>query len=176
MDHLVPKPKPKKGEILVKIHAATVTSGDARLRAFDFPKVFWLPARLIFGLFSPKKQILGHELSGAVEEVGSSCTKFKVGDEVFGTTTMLKGGSYAEYVCLPEEWKHGVVEHKPKNLKFDQAAALPIGCMTAMCLFDKANLTSGQKNVLIYGASGSVCTACCSPWKYHYSSLQWQES
>lgn len=152
----VAKPTPKMNEILVKVHAATVTSGDVRLRASDFPTLVWLPARCIFGLFYPSKQILGHELAGVVEEVGSDAvTKFKVGDEVFGTTSMLKGGSYAEYVCLPQEWKMGVVAHKPTNMSFREAAALPIGAMTAMDLFDKANLGTNQE-VLIYGASGSV--------------------
>ncbi|MEM1002373.1 MAG: alcohol dehydrogenase catalytic domain-containing protein, partial [Bacteroidota bacterium] len=98
----VPKPMPKANEILVKIYAASVTSGDVRLRSSNFPPLFWLPARLIFGLFKPKKQILGHELSGTVEAIGDSVSKFKIGDEVFGTSTMLPKGSYAEYICLPE--------------------------------------------------------------------------
>lgn len=151
----VNKPIPKDNEILIKIHAATVTSGDVRLRGSDFPPLFWLPARLIFGLFKPKKKILGHELSGVVEEKGKEVTKFNIGDEVFGTTTMLKTGSYAEYICLPEKWKHGVVNLKPVNLNFKESAALPIGGMTALFLLEKANITLDQK-VLIYGASGSV--------------------
>ncbi len=151
----IDKPRPKNNEILVKIHAATVTSGDVRLRGSDFPPLFWLPARLILGLFKPKKTILGHELSGVVEEIGKEVTKFKVGDEVFGTTTMLKTGSYAEYICLPEEWKHGLVGLKPVNLNFQESAALPIGGMTALFLLEKANITK-EKNILIYGASGSV--------------------
>ncbi|WP_339711629.1 NAD(P)-dependent alcohol dehydrogenase [uncultured Kriegella sp.] len=151
----VEKPKPKDNEILVKIHAATVTSGDVRLRSSDFPPLFWLPARLIFGLFRPKKKILGHELAGVVEGKGKNVTKFNIGDSVFGTTTMLKTGSYAEYICVPQDWKHGVIDLKPANLNFQEAAALPIGGMTALYLLEKAKMTSGQK-VLIYGASGSV--------------------
>jgi len=149
------RPHPKDNEMLVKIHAATVTSGDVRLRGSDFPLLFWLPARLIFGLFNPKKKILGHELSGTIEAIGKNVTKFKVGDPIFGTTTMLKTGSYAEYICLPQEWKSGVVALKPENLSFKEAAALPVGAMTAMFLLEKANLKRGQQ-VLIYGASGSV--------------------
>lgn len=155
----VEKPQPKDNEILIKIHAATVTSGDVRLRASDFPPLVWLPARMIFGLFKPKKRILGHELAGSIEAVGKDITKFKVGDHVFGTTTMLKTGSYAEYICLPQEWKHGVVEKKPENLSFKEAAALPVGAMTALFLLEKAYLSLGIKGggeVLIYGASGSV--------------------
>ncbi len=151
----IEKPSPKDNEMLVRIHAATVTSGDVRLRSSDFPPLFWLPARLIFGMFRPKKKILGHELSGTIEEIGKKVTKFKVGDQVFGTTTMLKTGSYAEYICLPQEWKNGVVALKPENLSFREAAALPVGAMTAMYLLRKANLKEGQK-VLVYGASGSV--------------------
>ncbi len=151
----IEKPKPKDDEMLVKIHAATVTSGDVRLRGSDFPPLFWLPARLIFGLFKPKKKILGHELAGTVEAIGKNVTKFKVGDSIFGTTTMLKTGSYAEYICLPQERKNGVVALKPENLNFKEAAALPIGVMTALYLFEKGDLKSGKK-VLVYGASGSV--------------------
>ncbi|CAZ98576.1 NAD(P)-dependent alcohol dehydrogenase [Zobellia galactanivorans] len=151
----VEKPIPKDDEILVKICAATVTSGDARLRSSDFPPLFWLPARLIFGLFKPKKKILGHELAGVVEEIGKGVTRFKVGDSVFGTTTMLSTGSYAEYICLPQKWKSGVVALKPKNLGYQEAAALPIGAMTAIYLLGKTQLKKGQ-NVLVYGASGSV--------------------
>ncbi|MFD1616245.1 NAD(P)-dependent alcohol dehydrogenase [Gelatiniphilus marinus] len=151
----IEKPKPTEDEILVKIYSATVTSGDVRLRSSDFPPLFWLPARLIFGLFKPKKKILGHELAGVVEDVGKNVTEFKVGDSVFGTTTMLNTGSYAEYICLPQKWKNGVVGLKPKNLTYQESAALPVGAMTAMYLLEKANLTNGQI-VLIYGASGSV--------------------
>jgi len=151
----IKKPQPKDDEFLVKIHATTVTSGDVRLRASDFPFLFWLPTRLIFGLFKPKKNILGHEFAGTVEEIGKNITNFKVGDKVFGTTTMLKQGAYAEYICLPQEWKHGVVELIPKNLNFKEATALPIGAMTAMFLLEKADLKKEQK-ILVYGASGSV--------------------
>ncbi len=151
----VKKPQPKDDEILVKVLATTVTAADVRLRSSDFPPLFWLPARLMLGLFRPKKKILGHELAGIVEAIGKDVTKFKVGDSVFGTTTMLNAGAYAQYVCLPQKWKNGVLALKPQNLNYQQAAALPIGAMTAMYLLEKANVKNGQ-NVLIYGASGSV--------------------
>ncbi len=140
---------------MVKVIATTVAAADVRLRSSNFPPLFWLPARLMLGLFRPKKKILGHEFSGIVEETGKDVTKFKVGDSVFGTTTMLSAGAYAEYVCLPQKWKNGVVALKPKNLNYQQAAALPIGAMAAMYLLDKANLKKGQ-NILIYSASGCV--------------------
>lgn len=149
------KPEPKDNEILVKVCATTVTSGDTRLRSSNFPALVWLPVRLMFGLFKPKKEILGHELSGIVEAIGKTVTRFKIGDEVFATPTMLNTGSYAEYICIPEERKKGVLGLKPKNLSFKEAAALPVGGMTALFLLNKAELGKGQQ-VLIFGASGSV--------------------
>ena len=151
----VEKPNPKENEILVKVHATSVTSGDVRLRSSDFPPLFWLPARLIFGLFKPKRKILGHEFAGVVVEKGKDVQEFQVGDEVFGTTTLLAHGSYAEYVCIPESWKNGVIGLKPTNLDFKTAAVLPIGAMTALFLLEKADIQSGQ-HLLVYGASGSV--------------------
>ncbi len=151
----VDKPILKDDEILVKVMATTVTAADVRLRSSDFPPLFWLPARLMFGLLRPKKKILGHEFSGVVKETGKNVTKFNVGDSVFGTTTMLNVGAYAEYICLPQKWKNGVVALKPENLNYQQAAALPIGAMAAMDLLEKADLKNGHQ-VLIYGASGSV--------------------
>lgn len=149
------KPQPKDHEILVKLCATTVTSGDVRLRSSDFPPAFWLLARLIFGLFKPKKQILGHEFSGVIEAVGKDVTKYKVGDEVFGTPTGLKSGAYTEFLCCPENRKKGVLSIKPKTLSFNEAAAIPVGGMTALFLLNKAKLSNGQ-HVLVYGASGSV--------------------
>ncbi len=149
------KPTPKPHEILVKVYATSVTAGDVRLRASDFPLLVWLPVRLMFGLFRPKKQILGHEWSGVIERVGDKVSKFRVGDEVFGTTSMLTTGAYAEYMCIPEYWNQGVVLKKPKRLPHKEAAVVPIGSMTALYLLQKANIKRDQK-VLIYGASGSV--------------------
>lgn len=151
----IAKPELKANELLVKIAYSTVTSGDTRLRSSNFPPVFWLPARLIFGLFKPKKQVLGHEFAGVVTEIGSDVKNYAIGDRVFGTTTMLKGGAYAEYVALPEKWKNGVLAHLPKELGFQEAAALPIGGMTASYLLEKAQIKAEEK-ILIYGASGSV--------------------
>jgi NADPH:quinone reductase-like Zn-dependent oxidoreductase len=151
----IEKPQIKANELLVKIAYSTVTSGDTRLRSSNFPPLFWLPARLIFGLFKPKKQVLGHEFAGLVTEVGSDVKNYAIGDRVFGTTTMLKGGAYAEYVALPEKWKNGVIAPLPKELEFQEAAALPIGGMTASYLLEKAKIKAEEK-ILIYGASGSV--------------------
>lgn len=149
------KPEPKRNEVLVKLHATTVTSGDARLRSSNFPPIAWLIVRLIYGLIKPKKEILGHEFSGTIEAIGEDVTQYKVGDEVLGTPTMLPSGSYTEYLSIPVNRKKGVLALKPKALNFNEAAALPVGGMTALFLLQKAKLSQGQ-NVLIYGASGSV--------------------
>ncbi|VUD67321.1 Alcohol dehydrogenase [Thalassocella blandensis] len=151
----VDTPQPKDDEILVRVYATTVTSGDVRLRASNFPLVALLPVRLMFGVFKPRKQILGHELSGVIEAVGKDVTQFKVGDGVLATPTMLSTGSYAEYICIPQERKKGFLCLKPNNLTFYEAAALLVGGVTAMFLLNKAKISKGLR-VLIYGASGSV--------------------
>lgn len=149
----VEKPRPKDDELLIRVRAATVTAGDVMLRSLPFP--VWLLLRLFMGL--KRKRTPGHEFSGEVEAIGKDVTRFRKGDQVFGTTTGLSAGANAEYLCLPQEWKGGVLAHKPANLTHEQAAAVPVGAMTALYLLQKGNIESGQ-DVLIYGASGSVGT------------------
>jgi len=128
----IEKPTPKDNEVLIKIHAATVTAGDIMMR-----KTRW-PVTLLMGFMGfKKKKITGHELSGEIEEVGKNVKRFKKGDQVFGTTTGLKCGANAEYVCVPEQWKMGVLAQKPSNLSFEEAAAVPVGAMTALYLLKK---------------------------------------
>ena len=155
----IEKPVPKDNEVLIKIHATTVAAGDIRMRGFKVPTKFWLPMRFVLGLTGPKNKVLGMEISGVIESVGGSVEKFRVGDEVFAATGFGRG--YAEYICLPDADVVGkvVIEvaKKPANLTFEEAAAVPIGAMTALAFLRKANVKNGKK-VLVYGASGSVGT------------------
>jgi NADPH:quinone reductase-like Zn-dependent oxidoreductase len=152
----VDKPAPKKDEILVKIRATTVHVGDTRIRSFDIPGPSWqrLVARLYLGIRGPRKAILGMDLAGEVEAVGVSAERFKPGDQVFASTTLTGFGAYAEYTCIPED---STVALKPANLTFEEAAPIPSGGLTALCVLRQADIQPGQ-SVLIYGASGSVGT------------------
>jgi NADPH:quinone reductase-like Zn-dependent oxidoreductase len=152
----VDKPVPGDREILVKVHATTVTIGDTIMRSLNMPvtglqKVM---GRLYLGWSRPKRPILGMELAGTVEAVGRKVTRFQRGDAVFASTFAVDFGGYAEYKCLPEK---GVLAHKPHNLSFEEAAAAPGAGMTALTCLKKGKIQPGQK-VLIYGASGAVGT------------------
>lgn len=145
----VEKPMPKNNEILVKIKATAVNSGDLRLRKADPFAV-----RFIFGFTKPKINILGSVFSGEIESVGEDVKHFKVGDAVFGHTDM-SFGAYAEYKCLPE---NASIALKPANITHTEAAAIPFGGVTALHFIKKATIKPGQR-VLVVGASGAVGSA-----------------
>lgn len=145
----VEKPTPKNNEILLRIKATAVNSGDWRLR-----KAEPFAVRFIFGLIKPKVNILGTVFSGEVESVGEDVKNFKVGDSVFGHTDM-SFSAYAEYKCLPE---NGSVALKPANISHKEAAVIPFGGVTALHFIKKAAIKHSQK-VLVVGASGAVGSA-----------------
>ena len=145
----VAKPAPKENEILLRIKATAVNSGDVRLRKAD-P----LAVRLFFGLLKPKITILGSVFSGEVESVGKQVKRFNMGDQVFGHTDM-RFGAYAEYICLPED---GSLALKPAGISHDEAAAIPFGGVAALHFIKRAMIQANQK-VLIVGASGAVGSA-----------------
>jgi len=162
----VEKPVPRDREVLVKVHATTVTIGDTIMRDLDMPLhgLKRLLARIYLGYSKPKRPILGMELAGEVESVGRKVTRFKPGDPVFASTFAVNFGGYAEYKCLPE---NGVLALKPANLTYEEAAAVPGAGQTAWQCLQKGRIRRGQA-VLIYGASGAVGTCAVQLASRHF--------
>lgn len=159
----VEKPVSKDNEVLIRVHSSTVALGDTRIRSSTYAAWFWLPARIMWGISKPRINIPGNELAGEIEAVGSKVTQFKKGDEIYGICWQVSFGCCnAEYKCLRED----SVAIKPVNMTFEEAAAVPIGGLTALHLLKKGNIQQGKK-VLIYGASGSVGTYAVQLAKYY---------
>lgn len=154
----VKKPTPKANEVLVKICATSVTTSDVLIRRMNEPMVSRFILQLIFGFGRPRNPVLGMVSAGIVVAKGKDVTFFETGDEVFGygsiSPTKLRFGSYAEYICLPEDWNLAL---KPVNLSFEEAAAIPYGGLLASHVLKKTRINEGDK-ILIYGASGSIGT------------------
>ncbi len=144
-------PRPGASEILIRVHATTVSSGDHRARALDVPG-FGPIGRLAFGIFGPRQPVLGTELAGVVEKIGASVTGFAVGDRVFADCGM-KMGAHAQYKVIDQ---NGAVAHVPEGIDLADAAAICFGGTTALkFLCEKGRIKRGDK-VLINGASGTV--------------------
>ncbi|MFN8597826.1 MAG: NAD(P)-dependent alcohol dehydrogenase [Anaerolineae bacterium] len=159
----VEKPAPKDQEVLIKVHATTVNVGDCRMRSFDVPPLFWLPARLTLGFNRPKNPVYGMELAGEVEAVGKHVERFEPGDQVFASTLNNNFGAHAAYKCLPED---AAIAPKPNTMTYEEAATLALSANTALFFLEAANIQPGQK-VLINGASGSVGTFAVQLAKYY---------
>jgi NADPH:quinone reductase-like Zn-dependent oxidoreductase len=152
----VPKPVPKDDEVLVRIRATTVSAADCELRRFDFAPWIWVPMRLGFGIRKPRRRVLGQDLAGDVEAIGTEVKSLRTGDRVFATTG-ISLGAYAEYIRLREHPQTGAITTMPANLDYPDAAAVPYGGGEAWGFLRKANVRSGQR-VLVNGAGGSFGT------------------
>jgi NADPH:quinone reductase-like Zn-dependent oxidoreductase len=152
----VPRPMPKPDEVLVKVHAVAVTRADCETRSANrrSGRAISVVSRLISGIRRPRQTILGKDYSGVVEEIGAAVTRFRVGDEVFGSRG-FRFGAFAEYLAA-RETAH--IAPKPKGSSFVDAAAVTDGGIYALTPLRAARIKSGQK-VLVYGASGAIGTA-----------------
>jgi len=149
----VPKPAPAPDELLVRVHASTVSVADHRIRSRRVPRGLWPLVALTMGVFRPRVHVLGMEAAGTVEAVGAEVTRFAPGDEV----VLMRGsrfGGHAEYVTAREA---GTVAKKPAALSFEEAVAVVFGGYTAVSYFGHAEIGEGTR-VLVNGASGAVGT------------------
>jgi NADPH:quinone reductase-like Zn-dependent oxidoreductase len=164
----VAPPTPKDNEVLIKVHATTVTAADTEFRRLKLPVLFSIPLRLYIGFRKPTRiTILGTEFAGEIVSTGKEVTQYQTGDQVFGYTG-LGMGTYAEYMCLTEKPSAlaSVMAKKPANVTYEEAAAVPFGGLEALHSLRKANIQSGQK-VLIVGAGGSIGTYAVQLARHH---------
>lgn len=152
----VETPRPRAGQVLVRVHATTASRADCEIRRFEFPAWVWLPIRLAFGVMRPRVRILGQEFAGEVEALGDGATSFAPGDRVYGTTG-IGLGAYAEFVRVGGRRAGSVVTPMPAALGYAEAAAVPYGAMEALRFLRKGGIGAGQR-ILIIGAGGSFGT------------------
>jgi NADPH:quinone reductase-like Zn-dependent oxidoreductase len=152
----VPRPVPKDDEVLVRVHASTVTRGDTELRTLEYG--FLRPAT---GFFRPRRKIAGTDFSGRVEEVGAAVSELRAGDDVFG----VRAATNAEYVTVRET---GVIARMPATLSYEEAAAVPDGGLLALTML-RALEPLREKSVLVYGAAGSIGSAAVQLLAHHFA-------
>jgi len=170
------KPIPKDNEVLIRIYATTVTAGDCEQRSLKLPLWQRLPMRAYVGLKKPTRiRILGMDLAGEIEATGKAVKRFREGDQVFATTGFVRMGTYAEYICLPEEPEEGALALKPANMTYQQAAAIPTGGLEALSFLRKGDVRGGRK-VLINGAGGTIGTFAVQLAKYFGAEVTGVES
>ena len=163
----VAKPVPKDNEVLIKIHAASITTGDCEQRNLKLQIWYRLIMRMMTGLNKHERiTVLGMELAGEIESKGKDVKRFKEGDQVFAATGFLNMGTYTEYKCLPEELEEGALALKPANMTYEEAAPVPVGGLEALCLVRKGNIRNGHK-VLINGAGGTIGTFTVQLARYY---------
>ena len=162
----VQKPTPNDNEVLIRIHATTVSAGDCEQRCLRLPFWYALSMRAYVGLKRPERiTILGMELAGEVESVGVDVKRFRKGDRVFAATGFADMGTCAEYICLPEEPEEGALAIIPANMTYEAAAPVPVGGLEALCFLRQGSIRSGQR-VMINGAGGTVGTFAVQLAKY----------
>ena len=160
----LPEPVPKDDEVLVKVHATTVTRADCETRSANRRSgtLLYLLSHLVFGVRHPRQPTLGVEFAGEVVQVGSAVTEFKVGDHVFGETAFFRFGAWAEYICVAQ---NGRMATLPVGLSFEQAAPICDGALNALGCFQMAGPLEG-KRMLVYGGGGSIGSAGVQLAKY----------
>jgi NADPH:quinone reductase-like Zn-dependent oxidoreductase len=164
----VPKPSPRANEVLIRVRAAAVTISDCIVRSGKVKPLLWLPMRIFVGFTRPRNPVLGLDLAGEVEAVGSAVRRFQVGDAVI-TFAGKHFGAYAEYACLPADGVRGpqdaLIASKPANLSYAEAAVLPSRGGLAWYFVGQGQVQAGQR-VLVFGASGATGTFAVQIVKY----------
>jgi NADPH:quinone reductase-like Zn-dependent oxidoreductase len=151
------EPKPRDDELLIKVHAASVTNSDIFIRSSKVDPKLLIPFRLMIGIGRPRNEIIGEVLAGTVEAVGPKIRRFRAGDRVYGLTGMSLG-AYADYKCMREtDSKRGCVAKMPEGLGFEEATGAAYGGLLALQALEKGGIEK-RKKALIYGASGTTGT------------------